>query len=89
MSVVDLTVLKMNGKWTVKLQEQRRTQLLGATASRSAIEAFAARLMTDIMAAGKKPRLKVEPERNARRLRMPRRSVLPPPLEEFDNRLDP
>jgi hypothetical protein len=88
-SIVNLTVLKVNGKWTVRLQDKRGIQYLGATPSRGAIEAFCARLMADIMTAGDQVNLKVEPDRSARRFRMPRRAALAPPLEEFDNRLDP
>jgi len=88
-SIVDLTVLKVNGKWTVRLQDKRGLQYLGATPSRSAIEAFTARLMGDIEASGDQANLKVEPDRSVRRPRSARRATVPPPLLEFDDWLSP
>jgi hypothetical protein len=65
MESVDLTVLQVNGRWTVKLQDERGVQYLGETDSRGAIEAFAGRLIADLTAAQRRPRLTVRttPER--------------------------
>jgi hypothetical protein len=69
MDVVDLTILRMNGHWTIKLRDERGTQYLGVTDSRSTIEAFAARLVADVTAAGRRSRLTVETEPRSNRPR--------------------
>ncbi len=60
MAKVNLTVMKYEGKWTVRMDDGRAVQYIGATDSQSVIEAFAAKLMTDLIAAGDIPVLTVD-----------------------------
>jgi hypothetical protein len=75
MAIVDLTVLKVNRNWAVMLGRGSATQLLGSTRNRNEIEAFAARLMADLVAQGDCPLLKVTPPSPASRARRHRPRV--------------
>ncbi len=60
MAKVNLTVMKYEGKWTVRMDDGGAIPYLGATESRSSIEVFAAKLMTDLIAKGDMPVLSVD-----------------------------